>query len=69
MHVEDDIDNESMDKTEPPTDQLTMSTDTRVPRDTHADARTVVRLPKSVPQALTVQNKRVKVKATQLKIC
>ena len=55
MHVEDDIDNESMDKTEPLTDQLTMSTGTRVPQDTCADANTVLRLPQSVPQALIMQ--------------
>ena len=45
LHVEDDIDNENTDKTEPPTDQLTMS------QDTCTDAKTVVRL----PQALVIQ--------------
>ena len=45
LHVDDDIDNENTDKTEPPTDQLTTSQDTR------ADAKTVVRL----PQALGIQ--------------
>ena len=45
MHVEDDIDNENTDKTEPPTDQLTTS------QDTCTDAKTVVRL----PQALVIQ--------------
>ena len=37
------------------TEQLTMSTGTRVPQDTRADAMTVVRLPQSVPQAVTMQ--------------
>ena len=55
LHVEDDTDNKSTDKTEPLTDQLTTSTGTRVPQDTDTDAKTVVRLSQSVPQALTVQ--------------
>ena len=63
LHVQDDIDNESMDKTEPLTDQLTMSTGTRVPQDMHADAKIVVRLPQSVPQALTIQKQESKSKS------
>ena len=64
LHVVDDTDNESMDQTEPPTDpnQPTTSTGTQVTQDTHADANTVVRLPQSVPQALTIQNQKGKSK-------
>ena len=60
----DDTDNESMDQTEPPTNpnQPTMSTGTQVPQDTHTDANTVVRLPQSVPQALTIQKQKGKSK-------
>ena len=50
LHVEDDTDNESTNKTEPLTDQLTTSTGTREPQNTCADAKTVVTLPQSVPQ-------------------
>ena len=64
LHVADDTDNESTDQTEPPTDpnQPTMSTGTRVPQDTCAEANTVVRLPQSVPQALTIQKQKGKSK-------
>ena len=64
LHVADDTDNESTDQTEPLTDpnQPTTSTGTQVPQDTHADANTVVRLPQSVPQALTIQNQKSKSK-------
>ena len=64
LHVADDSDNESTDQTEPPTDpnQPTMSAGTQVPQDTYADANTVVRLPQSVPQALTIQKQKGKIK-------
>ena len=39
-----------------------MGTGTRVPQDTCADANTVVRLPQSVPQALTIQKQKGKSK-------
>ena len=58
LHVEDDIDNDSTNKTEPPTDQLTMPTGTRVPQDVWADTKTVVILPQSDPQALTIQKQK-----------
>ena len=35
-----------------------MSTGTRVPQDTHVDAKTVVRLPQSVCQALIMQKQK-----------
>ena len=50
LHVEDDTDNESTNKTEPQTDQLTTSTGTREPQNTCADAKAAVTLPQSVPQ-------------------
>ena len=64
LHVADDTDNECTDQTEPPTDpnQPTMSTGTQVPQDTNVDANTVVRLPQSVPQVLTIQNQKGKSK-------
>ena len=64
LHVADDSENESMDQTEPTTDpnQPTTSTGTQVPQDTHVDANTVVRLPQSVPQALTIQKQKGKSK-------
>ena len=58
LHVEDDIDNENTNKTEPPTDQTTTPTGTRVPQDVWADAKTAVRLPQSDPQALTIQKQK-----------
>ena len=58
LHVEDDTDNKSTHQADPPTDpnQPTTSTGTQVPQDLHTDANAVVRLPQSVPQALTMQN-------------
>ena len=57
LHVEDDTDNESTDQAEPLTDpnQPTTSTGTWVPQNVHADINAIVRLPQSVPQALTIQ--------------
>ena len=62
LHVADDTDNESTDHTAPQTDpnQPTMSTGTWVPQDTHVDTNTIVRLPQSVPQALTIQKQKGK---------
>ena len=55
LHVEDDTDDENTEQTEQPTDQPTISTGTRVPQDTQADANTTVRVPQTVPQALKRQ--------------
>ena len=57
LHVKDDMDNESPDQTEPQTDpnQPTTSTGTHIPQDLHNDANAILRLPQSVPKALTIQ--------------
>ena len=57
LHVEDDTDNESTDQAESPTDpnQPTTSTGTRVSQDLCANGNAIVRLPQSVPQALTIK--------------
>ena len=62
LHVEDDTDNESTGQAEPSTDpnQPTTSTGTRVPQDLCADTNAIVRLPHSVPQALTIQKQKQK---------
>ena len=62
LHVEDNTDNESPDQTQPPTDpnQLTTSTGTHVPQDLHNDANAILRLPQSVPKALTIQKGKSK---------
>ena len=57
MHVEDDTDNESTNETESPTDQLTMSTDTKEPQNIHVNAKTVVTLPQSAPQKQKITSK------------
>ena len=62
LHVEEDNDNDSTDQTELPTDQPTTSTGTRVPLDIHTDAKTVVRLSQTVPQALMIQKQKDKSK-------
>ena len=58
LHVADNTDDKSMDQTEQPPDQPTTSTGTRVPQDTCADAKTIARLPQTVPQALTIQKQK-----------
>ena len=63
LHMADDTYDKSMDQTEQLTDQPTMSTGTQVPQDTHADAKTIVRLPQTVPQALTIQKQKGKSKS------
>ena len=47
LHVEDDMGNESPDKTEPPTDpyQPTTSTGTCIPQDYHNDTNAILRVP------------------------
>ena len=58
MHVENDIDDKGAEQTEPPTDvdpdQPTTSRGTCVPQDLCADSNAILRLPKSVPKALTI---------------
>ena len=62
LHIEDDMDNESPDQTEPPTDpnQPTTSTGTCVPQDYPNDVNAILRLPQSVPKALTIQKEKGK---------
>ena len=48
LHVEDNTDHKSTDKTEPMIEQPTMPRATRVPQDVWADAKTVVRLPNQI---------------------
>ena len=57
LHVEDNTDNESPDQAEPPIDpnQPTTSTGTCIPQDLHNDMNAILRLPQSVPKALTIQ--------------
>ena len=62
LHMADNTNDENTDQTEQPTDQPTMSTGTRVPQDTCTDANTIVRLPQTEPQALTIQNTKGKSK-------
>ena len=71
LYVEDDTDDKSMDQTEPLTDlkQHTTSTGTWVPQDTHADAKSIVRLPKQFPRHWWYKNKKVKANITLLMIC
>ena len=58
LHVENDTDDEGAEQTEPPTeadsDQPTTSRGTCIPQDLHADSNAILRLPKSVPKALTI---------------
>ena len=58
-----------MDQTELLTNQPTTSTGTRVPQDICTDGKTIVRLPQSVPQALTIQKQESKTKVIQPKLC
>ena len=64
LHVEDVTDNESPDQTEPPTkvdpNQPTSSTGTHIPQNLHADSNAILRLPQSVPKALTIQKGKSK---------
>ena len=62
LHNEDDMDNETPDQTEPLTDpnQPTTSTGTCIPHDYHNDANAILRLPQSVPKALTTQKEKGK---------
>ena len=64
LHVADDTDNESTDQADPLTDpnQPTTSLGTQVPQDLHTDANAIVRLLQSVPQVLTMQKGKGKVK-------
>ena len=59
LHVKDDTDNESPNQTEPLTEvdpnQPTTSTGTCIPQDLHNDTNAILRLPQSVPKALTIQ--------------
>ena len=59
LRVENDTNNESQDQTEPPTeadpDQPTTSRGICVPQDPYADSNTILRLPKTVPKALTIE--------------
>ena len=58
LHVENDTDDKSAEQTEPPTDvdpdQPTTSRGMHVPKDLCADSNAILRLPKSVPKALTI---------------
>ena len=62
LHGEDDMDSESPDQTEPLTDpnQPTTSTGTYVPQDLHNDTNAILRLPQSVPKAMTIQKGKCK---------
>ena len=62
LHVADDTDDKNTEQTEQPTNQPTTSTGTRVPQDTQVDANTIVRLPRTVPQALTKHKQKGKSK-------
>ena len=60
--IEDDMDNESPDQTETPTDpnQPTTSTGTHIPQDYHNDMNAISRLPQSVPKDLAIQKEKGK---------
>ena len=66
LHFENDINNESPDQTEPPTetdtDQPTTSSGICVPQDPYADSNDILRLPKTVPKALTIEKGKGKSK-------
>ena len=57
LHVENDTDNKGVEQTEPLTnvnpDQPTTLQGTHVPQNVSADSNAILRLPKSVPKALT----------------
>ena len=71
LHFKDDMDNESLDQTEPPTDpnQPTTSTGTCIPQDLHTDANAILRLLQSVLKALTIQKSNVGTNKISLKPC
>ena len=73
LHIKNDTDDESQEQTEPPTDidpdQPTTSRGTCVPQDSYADSNAVLRLPKSVPKALTIEKGKVKVNVTLMIPC
>ena len=58
LHVENDTDDEGAEQTEPLTDvnsdQPTTSQGTCVPQNSSTDSNAILRLPKSVPKALTI---------------
>ena len=62
LHVEDDMDNESLDQAEPLTDpnHPTTSTGTCILQDLHNDANAILRLLQSVSKALTIQKGKSK---------
>ena len=62
LHVADDTDDKNMVQIVQPTDQSTTSTSTWVPQNTHADMKTIVRLPQTVPQAWTIHKQKGKSK-------
>ena len=66
LHIENDTDNERPDQTEPTTevdpDQSTTSRGIHVPQDSYADSNAILRLPKSVPKALTIEKGKSKCK-------
>ena len=66
LHVENDNDNKSPDQTEPPTEvdpnQPTTSTGICIPQDLRVDSNAILRLPQSVPKALTIEKGKSKSK-------
>ena len=69
LHVENDTNNESLDQTEPPIeadpDQPTTSRGICVPQDPYADSNAILRLPKTVPKALTIEKGKGKCNNTE----
>ena len=64
LHVKNDTDNESPDQTELPTEddpnQPTTSTGICIPQDLRTDSNAILRLPQSVPKALTIEKEKSK---------
>ena len=62
---------ENPDLAEPLTDpnQPTTSTGTDIPQDLHNDANAILRLPQSVPKALTIQKEKVRANKVTMKPC
>ena len=64
LHLKDDTHNESPDQTQPPTkvdpNQPTTSTGICIPQDLPVDSNTILRLPQSVPKALTIEKGKSK---------
>ena len=64
LHVENYTNNESLDQTEPPTevapDQPTTSRGICVPQDPYPDSNAILRLPKTVLKALTIEKGKSK---------